>query len=157
LVNVYTPNAKDTLQRLNYRYEEWDPAFLHFVKKLEIKKPVIFCGDLNVAHQEIDIARPQANKTREKFPGNAGFTDQEREGFDNILASDMLDTYRHFHPNQKDFYTWWSYRSGARSKNIGWRIDYFCASQSLINRLKKGDILMDVMGSDHCPVVLELK
>jgi len=157
LLTVYTPNSKNDLARLPHRYDEWDPKFLRFVKKLEKKKPVIFCGDLNVAHQEIDIARPNANKTTEKFPGNAGFTDQEREGFDNILAAGMIDTYRHFYPNKKDIYTWWSYRAGARTNNVGWRIDYFCVSQSLKKKLIKADVLMGIMGSDHCPILLELK
>jgi len=157
LITVYTPNAKDALQRLDYRYHEWDPDFLKYVKQLEKKKAVIFCGDLNVAHQDIDIARPDANRTTENKPGNAGFTDQEREGFENIISASFIDTYRYFNPDKKNMYTWWSYRAGARGNNVGWRIDYFCASKSLKGELKNADIHMDIIGSDHCPVTLEIK
>ncbi len=150
LVNVYTPNSQNELRRLDYRME-WDKDFLAYVKKLEKTKPVIFCGDLNVAHQEIDIARPKQNRR------NAGFTDEERAGFDNIVAAGFIDSFRHFHPEEPDHYSWWSYRAGARAKNIGWRIDYFCVSGSLSKNLKSASILSDVMGSDHCPVVLDLK
>lgn len=150
LVNVYTPNAQRELTRLPYRYEEWDRDFLDYCKKLEQKKPVIFCGDLNVAHKEIDLARPKQNVK------NAGFTPQEREGMDNIINAGFIDTFREFNPGG-DNYTWWSYRAGARAKNVGWRIDYFCISQSLRPRLKAAGIQADVLGSDHCPVYIELK
>jgi len=155
LVTVYTPNSKRGLERLDYRYEIWDVEFLKYVKELEKKKPVVFCGDLNVAHKEIDLKNPQTNKTTKTKPGNAGFTDKEREGFDKILAAGFIDTYRHFHPATEK-YTWWSYMFSARAKNVGWRIDYFCVSPSLLSRLTSADILDNVMGSDHCPVVLEL-
>jgi exodeoxyribonuclease-3 len=149
LVTVYTPNSQRTLDRLNYRETEWDPDFLKFVKSLEKEKPVIFCGDLNVAHKEIDLARPTDNRK------NAGFTDQERRGFDNIIEAGFIDTFREFH-KEGGHYSWWSYMAEARSKNIGWRIDYFCVSQSLRPQLKKSYILPDVMGSDHAPVALEI-
>ena len=148
LVNVYTPNSKRGLVRLEYR-QKWDRDFLNHVKKLEKKKPVIFCGDLNVAHKEIDLANPKNNVM------NAGFTKEEREGFDNIVSEGFVDTFRHFHPDEVK-YSWWSYMFNARAKNIGWRIDYFCVSKRLMGRVKEADILTDVMGSDHCPVVLEL-
>jgi exodeoxyribonuclease-3 len=150
LVNVYTPNSQRALERLNYRETEWDPDFLKFVKSLEKEKPVIFCGDLNVAHKEIDLARPANNRK------NAGFTDQERKGFDNIINAGFIDTFREFH-KEGGHYTWWSYMAHARSKNIGWRIDYFCISLSLKSQLVNSYILPDVMGSDHAPIVLEIK
>ena len=149
LVNVYTPNSQRTLDRLGYRETEWDPDFLKFVKSLEKEKPVIFCGDLNVAHKEIDLARPADNRK------NAGFTDQERKGFDNIIEAGFIDTFREFH-KEGGHYSWWSYMAQAREKNIGWRIDYFCISPSLRPRLKKSYILPDVMGSDHAPVAVEI-
>jgi len=149
LVNVYTPNSQRTLDRLSYRETEWDPDFLKFVKSLEKEKPVIFCGDLNVAHKEIDLARPADNRK------NAGFTDQERRGFDNIVNAGFIDTFREFH-KEGGHYSWWSYMAQARSKNIGWRIDYFCVSPSLKSQVKKSYILPDVMGSDHAPIVLEI-
>lgn len=145
LVTVYTPNAQAELARIDYRVE-WDKAFLNYIKELEKSKPVLFCGDLNVAHQEIDLARPKPNR------GKAGFSDQERTGFNNIVEAGFIDTFRHFHPTQQDSYSWWSYRGGARGKNVGWRIDYFCASPQLINNLTSATILSDVLGSDHCPV-----
>ena len=150
LVNVYTPNSQNELRRLDYRTREWDVAFRRHVKRLQKMKPVIFCGDLNVAHQEIDLARPKDNTK------NAGFTPEERETFGQLLKAGFVDTFREF---QKDggHYTWWSYRAGARARNIGWRIDYFCASEALRPRLKDASILPDVQGSDHCPIVLELK
>jgi exodeoxyribonuclease-3 len=150
LVNVYTPNSKDELQRLDYRTQEWDVEFLKHVKKLEQTKPVVFCGDLNVAHKEIDLANPKTNRM------SAGFTDQERAGFDNIVNAGFIDTFREFEkgPNQ---YTWWSYRAAARERNVGWRIDYFCTSPTLKDRLQNAFIRPDVMGSDHCPVGLLLK
>lgn len=149
LVNVYTPNSQNGLRRLDYRSNEWDVDFLSYVKSLEKKKPVVFCGDLNVAHKEIDLANPATNKK------NAGFTPEERAGFDNIVAAGFIDTFREFNaePGQ---YTWWSYRTNARERNVGWRIDYFCVSGSLQTYLEKADILSDVMGSDHCPIILEL-
>ena len=157
VVTVYTPNAKHDLSRLDYRYNEWDPLFLQFVADLEKNKPVIFCGDLNVAHKEIDIARPDANKTTEKKPGSPGFTDKERKGFDNIVSAGFIDTFRHFHPEKTGEYSWWSYRSAARERNVGWRIDYVCVSEELKTQLKEAFILQDVYGSDHCPVGIELK
>lgn len=150
LVNVYTPNSKRELTRLGYRTEVWDPAFREHLKRLERTKPVIFCGDLNVAHQEIDIARPKANVR------NAGFTIEERTTFDTLLKAGFVDTFRHFEPGP-GHYTWWSYMGQARAKNIGWRIDYFCASESLRSRLKNAFIWPHIAGSDHCPVGLELK
>ena len=117
---------------------------------LEKSKPVIFCGDLNVAHQEIDLARPKQNRK------NAGFSDEEREGFNNIVAAGFTDTFRHFQPDTTEAYSWWSYRAGARGKNIGWRIDYFCVSESYMENVTKAEILADVLGSDHCPVLIEL-
>jgi len=155
LVNVYTPNSKRELTRLPYRHEKWDPDFLEFVCSLEKSKPVIFCGDLNVAHREIDLANPKTNKTTKSNPGNAGFTDDEREGFDNILAKGFIDTFREFH-SEGDNYSWWSYRANARDRNIGWRIDYFCTSQILKPKLENAYILPEVMGSDHAPVSLEI-
>ncbi len=153
LVNVYTPNSQRGLTRLEYRYNTWDPEFLKFVKNLEKDKPVIFCGDLNVAHQEIDLKNPQTNKTTKTKPGNAGFTDQERERFDKILEAGFIDTFRYLHPEEIK-YTWWSYMFHARSKNVGWRIDYFCISKSLKESVIKAEILNEVLGSDHCPVKL---
>ena len=150
LVNVYTPNSKRELTRLGYRTEVWDPAFREHLKRLERTKPVIFCGDLNVAHQEIDIARPKANVR------NAGFTIEERTTFDTLLKAGFVDTFRHFEPGP-GHYTWWSYMGQARAKNIGWRIDYFCASEVLRSRLKNAFIWPHVAGSDHCPVGLDLK
>ncbi len=150
VVNVYTPNAGRDLKRLDYR-QVWDARFLSYLKELERIKPVIFCGDLNVAHKEIDLARPKQNTS------NAGFTKEERKGFDNIIKAGFIDTYRHFNPDKEGMYTWWSYMFNARKKNIGWRIDYFCVSSRLKENLKKADILTDIMGSDHCPVELSLK
>lgn len=156
LVTVYVPNAKRDLSRLDYRCNEWEVDFLAFVKNLEKTKPVIFCGDLNVAHKEDDLANPGSNKTTASRPGNAGFTDQERESFDNIIQAGFLDAFREFHQGN-GFYTWWSYMGGARSRNVGWRIDYFCISPDMRPAVLSADILPQVMGSDHCPVVLELK
>ena len=155
LVNVYTPNSKRDLTRLPYRYREWDPDFLGYICSLEKSKPAIFCGDLNVAHMEIDLANPKINKTTKSFPGNAGFTDQEREGFDNIVKRGFIDTFREF-KNETGHYSWWSYRANARERNIGWRIDYFCLSPKLRPFLKNADILPAIMGSDHAPVLMEL-
>lgn len=153
LINVYTPNSKRNLERLDFRYSEWDKNFLNYIKNLS--KPVIFCGDLNVAHNEIDIRNANSNKTTKTKPGNAGFTDKERERFDEILNAGFIDSYRFLNPNEKK-YSWWSYMFNAREKNIGWRIDYFCVSNSLKNKIKKADILTNVYGSDHAPIVLEI-
>ena len=148
LVNVYTPNAQEALARLPYRMT-WDADFLTHLKNLEQTKPVITCGDLNVAHKEIDIARPKENRR------NPGFSDEERAGFDNLVAAGFVDTFRHFdsRPHQ---YSWWSYRAGAREKNVGWRIDYWLTSEALKPQLKASRIRPEIFGSDHCPVELEL-
>lgn len=154
LVNVYVPNSKPDLSRVDFRHDEWDKRFLEYIKSLS--KPVIFCGDLNVAHEEIDLKNPQSNKTTVTRPGNAGFTDKEREGFANFLKAGYIDTFRYFHPDEKK-YSWWSYRFNARARNIGWRIDYFCIDKKLIGRVKDSLILDKVIGSDHCPIELVLK
>ncbi|PIR47412.1 exodeoxyribonuclease III [Candidatus Uhrbacteria bacterium CG10_big_fil_rev_8_21_14_0_10_50_16] len=146
LVTVYTPNAKRGLERLTYRHTVWDPAFLHYMKQLQKKKPVIFCGDLNAAHQEIDLARPKDNHK------NAGFTDEERGGISKIIQAGFVDSYRHLYPEKTEAYTWWSHFQKARERNVGWRIDYIFLSDSLTNRLKSAAIHPEVMGSDHCPV-----
>lgn len=153
LVNVYTPNSKGDLSRVDFRHNEWDQQFLNHVKNLP--KPTIFCGDLNVAHTEMDLKNPQSNKTTKTKPGNAGFTDKERRGFDNIIDAGFIDSYRHLNPNEKK-YSWWSYMFKAREKNIGWRIDYFCINEALKERLKKADILTEITGSDHAPILLEI-
>jgi exodeoxyribonuclease III len=150
-VTVYTPNAKDDLSRLSYRYGVWDKAFLQYLKWLENKKPVIVCWDFNVAHKEIDLARPKDNTM------SAGFTKEEREWMDNFIASGFIDTFRYFYPERKDRYSWWSYRAGARARNVGWRIDYFLTSNSFKENLKDAFILDQVNWSDHCPVGIELK
>ena len=155
LVTVYTPNSKRDLSRLDYRYNEWDPAFLKYIKNLEKHKPVIFCGDLNVAYQEIDLANPSTNKTKNSFPGNAGFTDKERERFEDIANSQLIDTFR-FLNQEEGHYTWWSYMRQARDRNIGWRIDYFCISNILKEQLISSVILNKIVRSDHAPVVLEI-
>lgn len=156
LVTVYTPNAKRELLRLDYRANEWNVDFLHYVKDLEKSKPVVFCGDLNVAHTELDLANPQSNKTTKTKPGNAGFTDAERTGLDDILDAGFIDTFREY-TEGNGHYTWWSYMFGARKKNVGWRIDYFCISAILRANLKNAFILPDVMGSDHCPVGIDIE
>jgi exodeoxyribonuclease-3 len=156
LTTVYTPNEGRDLGRLEYRHKEWDPDFLTYMKILEKKKPVIFCGDLNVAHKEIDLKNPQTNKTTARRPGNAGFTDQEREGMDKIIKAGFIDTFRHLYPEEIK-YTWWSYMFHARAKNVGWRIDYFCVSPKIIKRIKDAFILNEYMGSDHCPVGIILE
>ncbi len=155
LVNVYTPNAKPDLARLPLRYEQWDKAFLKHLKKLEQQKPVIVCGDFNVAHEEIDIARPEGNKTTATRPGSAGFTDQERERFGDFLRAGFIDTFRYLNP-EKVQYSWWSYRMKARERNVGWRIDYFLVSESLKENIKKVNIYDQQHGSDHCPIGLEI-
>ena len=149
LVTVYTPNSKRELLRLDYR-KIWDKDFLAYMKKLEKVKPVIFCGDLNVAHTDIDLKNPKTNHF------NPGFTDEERKGFTNIVNNGFIDTFREFH-KEGGHYTWWSYMFQARAKDIGWRIDYFCISESLKSKLKDSYILKDVMGSDHAPIVMEFK
>ena len=149
LITVYVPNSQDGLKRLDYRMT-WEDDFLAYLKKLEEKKPVVVCGDLNVAHQEIDLKNPKTNRR------NAGFTDEERAKFTHWLDAGFTDTFRHFYPDQKDIYSWWSYRFKAREKNAGWRIDYFVTSQSLDDKLVDAKIHTDVLGSDHCPVELLL-
>jgi len=149
LVNVYTPNAQDELRRLPYRLE-WDAAFRDHCRKLALTKPVVFCGDLNVAHQEIDIARPKTNRR------SPGFSDEERESFSELLNAGFTDTFRHHHPDRTDAYSWWSYRGGARERNVGWRIDYFGVSNPLVQRVSSAFILPHVHGSDHCPVGITL-
>lgn len=148
LVTVYVPNAQPELARIKYR-QEWDQALLRYLKGLEKNKPVLVCGDLNVAHEPIDLARPKENV------GNPGFSDEERAGFRTFLASGFLDTFRVFEPGP-DHYTWWTYRAGARERNIGWRIDYFLASGALRPRLRRAWIENHVLGSDHCPVGVEV-
>ena len=150
LVTVYTPNSQDGLARLDYRME-WEDAFLSYLKGLEVKKPVVFCGDLNVAHQEIDLKNPKTNRK------NAGFTDEERAKFSRLLENGFIDTFRYFYPDLEGAYSWWSYRFHAREKNAGWRIDYFLVSSALQDRLEDALIYKDVYGSDHCPVGLILK
>ncbi len=147
IVTVYTPNSQDGLKRLDYRME-WECAFLSYLKKLEENKPVIFCGDLNVAHQEIDLKNPKTNHH------NAGFSDEERGKMTELLANGFIDTWRYFNPDVKDIYSWWSYRFHAREKNAGWRIDYFIVSECLKERLVSAGIHTEIMGSDHCPVEL---
>ncbi len=149
LVNVYVPNSQDELKRLPYRMT-WDEAFRDYLKKLDEKKPVVVCGDFNVAHHEIDIKNPAANRR------NAGFTDEERADFTQLLDAGFADAFRRLNPDAKDMYTYWSYRFGARSRNAGWRIDYFCVSERLMGDVKGVEINSDVMGSDHCPVTLSL-
>ncbi|MCF7833964.1 MAG: exodeoxyribonuclease III [Candidatus Pacebacteria bacterium] len=150
VVSVYTPNAKDDLSRIPLRFKNWDPAFLEYVKMLEKKKPVIFCGDLNVAHKEEDLARPKENK------GKKGFTSEEREGIDKVVDGGFLDTFRIF-TKENGHYTWWSHFANARARNVGWRIDYIFTSKKLSSKIQKAEILSDVFGSDHCPVMIELK
>ncbi len=149
VVTVYTPNAKDDLSRIPLRHKQWDPAFLDYVCQLEKKKPVIFCGDLNVAHSEDDLARPKENV------GNKGFTYEEREGIDNMVKQNFVDTFRIF-TKGNGHYTWWSHFGGARARNVGWRIDYIFVSQKLAPKVSQATIHADVLGSDHCPVVVEI-
>ena len=150
VVTCYTPNSQNELARLPYRME-WEDAFRSYLKKLEEKKPVIFCGDLNVAHREIDLKNPRTNRK------NAGFTDEERGKFSELLDAGFIDTHRHFYPDTEGAYSWWSYRFKAREKNAGWRIDYFCVSESLKDRLVSASIHSEIMGSDHCPVELVIQ
>lgn len=150
LITVYTPNSKGDLSRLALRSEQWDPAFLQYVKRREEKKPVIFCGDLNVAHTELDLANPKPNI------GKHGFTNEERAGFDNILLAGFIDTFRLF-TKDGGKYTWWTHWANSRARNVGWRIDYILASSALKDRIKEASIHADVMGSDHCPVSITLE
>jgi exodeoxyribonuclease III len=149
LVNVYTPNSQRDLARISYRLD-WEDRIFQYLKELNEVKPVILCGDLNVAHQEIDLRNPKSNI------GNSGFTDEERGKMTALLQAGFVDSYRHFYPDQEGAYTWWSYMNKVRERNIGWRIDYFIVSETLRERLKLADIHSDIMGSDHCPVVLEI-
>lgn len=151
VVTVYTPNAKRDLSRLSLRHNKWDAAFLEHVQHLEKSKPVLMSGDFNVAHKEIDLARPKDNQK------NAGFTPEEREGMDNIIAAGFIDTFRDSHPDQEAAYTWWTNWGQARERNVGWRIDYWLASESLKDKIIAANIHPDVMGSDHCPVSIEVK
>lgn len=146
---VYTPNAKDDLSRIPMR-QHWDPAYLEYMKRLATEKPVIYCGDFNVAHQPIDLARPKPNE------GKKGFTEEERSGFAAMLDAGFVDTLRYFHPDTPELYTWWSHFGGARERNVGWRIDYIMVSDTLTDILKSARIHPDVLGSDHCPVSIEI-
>lgn len=148
-VTVYTPNSQSELARLTYRMQ-WEDDFLSYLKGLEEKKPVILCGDLNVAHKEIDLKNPKTNRK------NAGFTDEERGKFSSLLEAGFVDTFRYLYPDAEGIYSWWSYRFSARAKNAGWRIDYFCVSDCLKDNIKDAKILTDVLGSDHCPVELDI-
>lgn len=150
LVDVYTPNSQRELTRLEYRMK-WEDDFKNYLKNLEKTKPIIMCGDLNVAHNEIDLKNPKQNRK------NAGFTDEERGKMTKLLEAGFIDTYRYLYPNQENAYTWWSYMANAREKNIGWRIDYFIVSDKLKERIKDAKIYSDIMGSDHCPVSLEME
>lgn len=149
VVTCYTPNSQSELARLSYRMT-WEDAFLAYLKGLEQKKPVIFCGDFNVAHEEIDLKNPKTNRK------NAGFTDEERQKFTELLEQGFVDTFRYFYPAREGIYSWWSYRFKAREKNAGWRIDYFCVSDSLKDRLMDAGIHTEILGSDHCPVELRI-
>lgn len=151
VVTVYTPNSKGDLSRLGLRHRQWDPAFLEHLKRLEATKPVLFCGDLNVAHNEIDLANPKQNI------GKHGFTDEERQGIDALLKAGFCDTFRQLHPNATAAYSWWTHWANARARNIGWRIDYWLASQSLMSKITAAAIHADVTGSDHCPISIEIK
>ena len=149
LVTVYTPNSQDELKRLDYRMR-WEDDFRAYLKRLDAEKPVIVCGDMNVAHKEIDLKNPKTNRR------NAGFTDEEREKMTTLLAAGFTDTFRHFYPDLEGAYSWWSYRFKAREKNAGWRIDYFLVSDRFVSRVRQVRILSDVFGSDHCPVMIEI-
>lgn len=150
LVDVYTPNSKNELERLYLREKLWDPEFLKYLKSLETKKPVVVCGDFNAAHEEIDIARPGTNHH------SAGFTDEERQGITNMINAGLVDSFRELHPDEVR-YTWWSHWGHARANNVGWRIDYFFVSKALLPNLKSAEIYENVMGSDHCPIAIELE
>lgn len=149
LVCCYTPNSQDGLKRLDYRMQ-WEQDLLAYLKQLDTRKPVIYCGDLNVAHQEIDLKNPKTNRH------NAGFTDEERACMTTLLANGFVDSYRHLYPTQTDIYSWWSYRFHAREKNTGWRIDYFIVSRSIASKIQEAAIHTEIYGSDHCPVELRL-
>ncbi len=149
LVNVYTPNAKEGLARIDYRMQ-WETDLRRYLMELDQQKPVIYCGDLNVAHQEIDLKNPKTNR------GNAGFSDEERGKIGELLDSGFVDSFRYLHPDAEGRYSWWSYRFNARKNNAGWRIDYFIVSDRIKDQITRADILSDVLGSDHCPVVLEI-
>lgn len=149
LVNVYTPNSQNELARIDYRME-WEESFADYVEGLDKDKPVVICGDMNVAHEEIDLANPKTNRN------NAGFTDRERDAFSRLLARGFVDTFRHLHPDTAKAYSWWSYRANARARNVGWRIDYFLVSQRLADKLIAAEILPEITGSDHCPVLMEI-
>jgi len=151
LINVYVPNSGNDLRRLSYR-QKWDRAFYSYLKDLEKSKPVVVCGDFNVAHKAIDLARPKPNYNK-----SAGFMQEEIDGMDRYTQGGFIDTFRHFYPDKTDVYSWWSYRAGARTKNVGWRIDYFLVSETLISEVDKAYILNEIMDSDHCPVGIELK
>ena len=150
VLTVYTPNSKGDLTRLELRHKQWDPAFLAYAKRLEETKPVLFCGDLNVAHQEIDLANPKPNV------GKHGFTNEEREGFQNFVDAGFIDTFRTLYPDTTAAYSWWTHWANARARNVGWRIDYWLASASLKDKIKDAKIHPDVMGSDHCPVSVDI-
>ena len=150
MVTVYTPNSQSELKRLDYRMK-WEDDFRNYLKELDRKKPVIVCGDLNVAHKEIDLKNPKTNRK------NAGFTDEERNKFTEFLNAGFIDTFRYFYPTEENIYSWWSYRFKAREKNAGWRIDYFCVSEKIKDRLESAKIHTEVLGSDHCPVELIIK
>ena len=150
IVTVYTPNSQEELARLDYRMQ-WEDEFRSYIKGLDGKKPVVVCGDMNVAHREIDLKNPGSNRR------NAGFTDEERNKFSEFLEAGFIDTYRYFYPDREGAYSWWSYRFNARANNAGWRIDYFCVSERLAERLISADIHSQVLGSDHCPVELIMK
>jgi len=151
VATVYTPNSKGDLSRLQYRYKAWDKAFLEYMKRLETTKPVLFCGDLNVAHEEIDLARPAENV------GKHGFTNEERERFGDFVKAGYVDTFRAVYPDKREAYSWWTAWGGARARNVGWRIDYWMASKDIAKQVKNPAIHADVMGSDHCPVSIELE
>lgn len=151
VVTVYTPNSKGDLSRLELRHKRWDPAFLEHIQELEKSKPVLFCGDLNVAHAEIDLANPAANV------GKHGFTNEEREGFDTYEKAGFVDTFRFLYPDKAEAYSWWTHWANARARNVGWRIDYWLASSGIGDKIVGAQIHPDVMGSDHCPVSIELK
>lgn len=149
VVTVYTPNSKEDLSRLDLRHKEWDPAFLEHIKELEKTKPALICGDFNVAHTELDLAHPKSNI------GKHGFTNEERGGFDKLLSSGLVDTFRKFNKEGGN-YTWWSHWANARARNVGWRIDYWLASKSIADKIKSSKIHSDIIGSDHCPISLEI-
>ena len=156
LITVYTPNSKPDLARVDLRHDEWDKKFLAYMKKLEKKKPVVMCGDLNVAPTSIDLKNDKTNRTTEKFPGNPGATDKERAGFQKYMDAGFIDSWRHLNPDEMK-YSWWSYRSNARATNAGWRIDFFLTSSSLEKRIQDAQIYNEAYGSDHCPVGIEIK